>query len=70
MKLTLIPCYAVLTYPRFKINKYSTGDIMFIVCLVEEDIFTVPPFCGPLLQDAVFTDSMFRAKTLPEDGSH
>jgi len=38
---------------------------MLIISLVEEDIFAVPAFGGPLLEDAFFIDPVLCAETLP-----
>jgi len=43
---------------------------MLIVCLVKEYVFTVAPFCCPVLEDALFVYTMFGAQPLPEDGAH
>lgn len=43
---------------------------MFIIRLVEKHILSVPSFSRPFFEDAIFTDSMFCAKTLPEYGAH
>lgn len=43
---------------------------MLIVCLVKEYVFTVAPFCRPVLEDALFVYTMFGAQPLPEDGAH
>ena len=49
------------TYPRLKVNKDSSWDVMFIVCLIEENIFTITTLSRPFLKNALFVDSMFRA---------
>ena len=58
------------THPRLEVNENCTGNIMFIICLIEKHVFTVTPLRRPVLEDALFVDAMFGAKPLPEDGAH
>lgn len=58
------------THPWLEVNENCTGDIMFIICLIEKHVFTVPPLCCPVLEDTLFVDAMLGAKPLPEDGAH
>ena len=58
------------THPWFQINKDCAGNIVFIVCLIKEDVLTVTTFSCPLLKNAIFANSMFCAQTLPKDGAH
>ena len=58
------------THPWLEVNENCTGNIMFIVCLIEKHVFTVAPLCRPFLEDALFVDAMLGAKPLPEDGAH
>jgi len=43
---------------------------MFVVCLIEEDVFPIAPFCCPLLKNSVFANSVFGTETLPKDRTH
>ena len=39
---------------------------MFIICLVEEDIFTIIALSGVLLKNSLSRDSMFVTQLLPK----
>jgi hypothetical protein len=58
------------THPWLEVNENCTGNIMFIICLIEKHVFTVAPLCRPVLEDALFVDTMLGAKPLPEDRAH
>ena len=63
------PCKR-LTHSRFQIHQYSTWDIVLVVRLVEEHVFTIAALGGPLLEYAFVVDSMLGAQTLPVHGAH
>ncbi len=48
-------------YSRFKVNQDGTGDIVFVICLVEEDVFAITTLCGPVFENPLFVDAMFGA---------
>jgi hypothetical protein len=58
------------TDSRLEINKDSTRNIMFVVCLVEKHVFAIASFGRPFLQDALLVYAVFRAQTLPVYGPH
>jgi len=58
------------TYPWLEVNENCTRNVMFIICLIKKHVFTVAPFCRPVLEDALFVDAVFGAEPLPEDGAH
>jgi hypothetical protein len=58
------------THPWLEVNENCSGNIVFIICLIEKHVFTVAPLCRPVLEDALFVDAMFGTKPLPEDGAH
>ena len=58
------------THPWLQINKDCTRNIMFIVCLIKEDVLTVTTFSCPLLKYTIFANPMFCTQTLPEDSAH
>lgn len=43
---------------------------MLVVCLIKEHVLSVTAFSGPLLENALFVDAVFRTETLPVDGTH
>lgn len=58
------------THPWFKINQNGTGNIVLIVSLVEEYIFTVASFRCPFLENTILAYTMFSTQPLPEDRTH
>lgn len=58
------------TRPWLEINENCTGNVMFIVCLIKKHVFTVAALCRPVLEDALFVDTMLGAEPLPEDRAH
>ena len=51
---------------RLQIDQQSTRNVMLIVSLIEEDIFTVVALRGVLFKDAFTTDAVLSAKLLPK----
>jgi hypothetical protein len=51
---------------RLQVDQQGSGDVMFIVSLVEEHIFPVVVVGGVLLQNSVWLNSVFVAELLPE----
>jgi hypothetical protein len=43
---------------------------MLVISLIEEDIFAVPAFGGPLLEDALFVDPVLCTEALPVYSAH
>jgi hypothetical protein len=49
-----------------QINQKSSRDIMFIVGLVEKDVFAVVSLNSEIFQDSLGTDTMLLTQVLPE----
>lgn len=50
----------------FQVKKHRARDIMLIISLVEEHIFSVGALCGIVLQCALRRDAMLTAQFLPK----
>ena len=57
-------------YSGLQIHEYCSRDIVLVVRLVEEHVFTIAALGGPLLEYAFVVDSMLGAQTLPVHGAH
>lgn len=57
--------YAV-DYSGFQVDEESSGNVMFIICLVEKDIFSVITLSSIFFKNAFRIDSMFHTKLFPE----
>lgn len=58
------------THPWLEVDQKCARNVVFIICLVKEYVFTVTPLCRPVLEDALFVDTVLGTKPLPEDGAH
>lgn len=57
------------THTWFEIDEDGAGDVVLVVCLVEEYVFTVAAFGRPFLENALLVDAVLGAEALPEDGA-
>ena len=57
-------------YPWFEVDQYGAWNVMFVVCLVEEDVLAVATFCGPVFEYSLLADAVFSTQPLPIDGTH
>lgn len=53
-------------YSRLQIKKHGPGNVMIIVCLVEEHILAILAIGGKVLQYALGGDTVLQAQSLPE----
>jgi hypothetical protein len=58
------------TYSRFKINKNSTRDVMFIVCLIEKHVLSIATFGRPFFENTLLVYTMLGTQPLPVHGTH
>src|ERR1700722_886560 len=58
------------TYSRFKINKNSTRNVMFIVCLIEKHVLSIATFGRPFFEDTLLVYTLFGPQPLPVHGTH
>ena len=63
-------CLVQATYTRLEIDENGSWNIMFIICLVKEDIFTVASLRSPFFEYSLFIDAMFSAQPLPIYRTH
>lgn len=52
--------------PRLQIQQDGAGNVVLVICLVEEHVLPICALCGVVLQGALRRDSMLAAKFLPE----
>ena len=57
-------------YSRLKIDKNGAWNIVLVVCLVEENVFTIPSFRRPFFKDALIADPVLGTEALPKHGAH
>jgi hypothetical protein len=58
------------TYARLEVYEDCARNIMLVISLVEEDVFAVSAFGGPLFEDAFFVDPVFCTEALPVYSAH
>lgn len=60
----------LMSYTRLKVDKNRAGDVMLVVCLIEEHVLAVAAFCRPFFKNTFFADAMFSTQLLPIDRTH
>ena len=51
---------------RFEIDEQCPRNIMLVISLIKEDVLSIFVQCGIWLQYAIWSDTVLRAKLLPE----
>lgn len=56
------------TYSRFEVNKNRSRNIMLVVCLIKENVFTITlaPISRPVFEVTLGGDAMFGTEFLPK----
>lgn len=56
------------TYSRFEVNKNRSRNIMLVVCLIKENVFTITlaPIGRPVFEVTLGGDAMFGTEFLPK----
>ena len=70
VKVCVRRCKYVVDNTRLEVDEYSTWNVVFIVCLVEEDILAIAAFCCPFFENSLFVYPMFCTQSLPVYRTH
>ena len=70
IKVCIRGCEYVVDNTGLEIDEYGTWDVVFIVCLVEEDVLAIASFCCPFFENPLFVDPMFCTQALPVYRTH
>lgn len=60
------------TYSRFEVDKNSSRNIMLVICLIKENVFTItlPSIGRPVFEVTLGGDTMFGTEFLPKLPMH
>lgn len=60
------------TYSRFEVDENSSRNIMLVICLIKENVFTItlPSIGRPVFEVTLGGDTMFGTEFLPKLPTH